>query len=828
MSKKKPGYADGGFVQPNEPSPEENQGFWGRLKDSVTRPDDYEFNPPLTRDMGFLSRNRDNTPASVEAAAFMSEAIPIIGDAIAAKEVWDEINKAEPNWALVGALGGATVVGLIPGVGDAAASAIRSGAKKGLDVVRRVEVDPNAMGSLGGNVRLQPEASELPEALTETELPFNQEIGTSASSALDPERLRTDVPTNDSRANKLGFTETVYHSSVSPDEFTSFIPGSTSNRSRVPADDLGVHVGTPRAAAERSYDLNSGGFTMEMRARTNKPVSREYLNSILGREVGWENTSGNLTEEDLRFLFNEYRNLNYSGKNPGQGVVAKDLRTLMANDGYTHVPYTNNVEDVGSTSYIMLTDGRSDAAVLRDAGAKFNPEDVNNPDLRFNKGGMVTDAEEALGFLASPDDPRFSINPKDSTSPTFAIGGLATDPGGLMTSPRPKARPPMRPKARPSIDLKESDILKIERVVLAEANTEGVEGRDAVRGVILNRLASGRFGDTVEDVLIASQFEPVRKHGSIADIPATEDQINRGVAEFADYAMLGEDSSDGSTFFQNEEITKERGTAFDGPNPKKIGNHTFYSGLDGQEPVEDTNFSHNVRIIPEDVSQDDAVASLSFALGGLATAQKGIITQEGLTMAEKRFQLDRKKADTNNDGELSVLEEETGEAVQKALKDDELVEMAHGGMACDMGLMGYDEESGNEIPIGSNPENVRDNIDAKLSVDEYVLPADVVKWHGLKHIMEMQDEAKMGLMAMSASGFIQDVGEEEEDYETEEPSEEEVTEDRDDVPSEDVEVEVATVKVDDMLDDDDEIMEISEVESALPVYVKKQKYAFMS
>jgi len=94
--------------------------------------------------------------------------------------------------------------------------------------------------------------------------------------------------------------------------------------------------------------------------------------------------------------------------------------------------------------------------------------------------------------------------------------------------------------------------------------------------------------------------------------------------------------------------------------------------------------------------------------------------------------------------------------------------------------------------------------------------------------MEMQDEAKMGLMAMSASGFIQDVGEEEEDYETEEPSEEEVTEDRDDVPSEDVEVEVATVKVDDMLDDDDEIMEISEVESALPVYVKKQKYAFMS
>jgi len=382
--------------------------------------------------------------------------------------------------------------------------------------------------------------------------------------------------------------------------------------------------------------------------------------------------------------------------------------------------------------------------------------------------------------------------------------------GGLMSSPRPKARPPKRPESRPSIDLKESDILKIERVVLAEANTEGVEGRDAVRGVILNRLASGRFGDTVEDVLIASQFEPVRKHGSIEDIPATEDQINRGVAEFADYAMLGEDVSDGSTFFQNEEITKERGTAFDGPNPKKIGNHTFYSGLDGQEPVEDTNFSHNVRLIAEEPDENIKLASAGYALGGLATAQKGIITQEGLAMADNHFQLDRKKADTNGDGELSSLEEMSGNAVQKALGDDELVEMAHGGMVCDMGLMGYDEVSGNEIPIGSNPENVRDDIDAKLSVDEYVLPADVVKWHGLKHIMEMQDEAKMGLMSMSVEGFIQDAHEEE--YDEVAPEE--------DAPEDDnVELEIPAVTEKDKLD--------KEPTSQTPAVMKKQQIAFM-
>jgi len=53
-------------------------------------------------------------------------------------------------------------------------------------------------------------------------------------------------------------------------------------------------------------------------------------------------------------------------------------------------------------------------------------------------------------------------------------------------------------------------------------------------------------------------------------------------------------------------------------------------------------------------------------------------------------------------------------------------------------------------------EEVRDDIDINISQGEYVLPADVVKWHGLKHIMDMQEEAKMGLMAMDAMGFIKE------------------------------------------------------------------------
>ena len=130
------------------------------LLDSPSR-DSYFAKRAADRDAYFARRaemrrtgERDFT--GEDAAKFIAEATPIIGDAMAAKEVWDEATSENPNWALVGALGGATLLGLIPGVGDAAAKAVKAGARGLLDTAKRVEVDPNTMGSLLGNVRLKP------------------------------------------------------------------------------------------------------------------------------------------------------------------------------------------------------------------------------------------------------------------------------------------------------------------------------------------------------------------------------------------------------------------------------------------------------------------------------------------------------------------------------------------------------------------------------------------------------------------------------------------------------------------------------------------------
>ena len=74
----------------------------------------------------------------------------------------------------------------------------------------------------------------------------------------------------------------------------------------------------------------------------------------------------------------------------------------------------------------------------------------------------------------------------------------------------------------------------------------------------------------------------------------------------------------------------------------------------------------------------------------------------------------------------------------------------------DGGLMqeggSVDPVSGNDVPVGSTQEEVRDDIPAQLSEGEFVFPADVVRYIGLENLMRMRQEAKMGLAQMEDMG----------------------------------------------------------------------------
>lgn len=73
-----------------------------------------------------------------------------------------------------------------------------------------------------------------------------------------------------------------------------------------------------------------------------------------------------------------------------------------------------------------------------------------------------------------------------------------------------------------------------------------------------------------------------------------------------------------------------------------------------------------------------------------------------------------------------------------------------GGLMQEGGMT--DPVSGNDVPVGSTKEEVRDDIPAQLSEGEFVMPADVVRYHGLDKMMALRDEAKAGLQRMEDMG----------------------------------------------------------------------------
>ena len=86
------------------------------------------------------------------------------------------------------------------------------------------------------------------------------------------------------------------------------------------------------------------------------------------------------------------------------------------------------------------------------------------------------------------------------------------------------------------------------------------------------------------------------------------------------------------------------------------------------------------------------------------------------------------------------------------IMNDQMKMFEEGGIADDG--MNRDPVSGNEVPSGSLAKEVRDDIPAQLSEGEYVVPADVVRYFGVRVFEEMRNEAKMGLQKMEQDGRI--------------------------------------------------------------------------
>ena len=65
-----------------------------------------------------------------------------------------------------------------------------------------------------------------------------------------------------------------------------------------------------------------------------------------------------------------------------------------------------------------------------------------------------------------------------------------------------------------------------------------------------------------------------------------------------------------------------------------------------------------------------------------------------------------------------------------------------------------DPVSGNEAPPGATAEEVRDDIPAMLSENEYVVPADVVRYFGVRFFEDLRNKAKEGMVELEQGGRI--------------------------------------------------------------------------
>ncbi|MFJ5717463.1 cell wall hydrolase [Neobacillus sp. NPDC093127] len=171
---------------------------------------------------------------------------------------------------------------------------------------------------------------------------------------------------------------------------------------------------------------------------------------------------------------------------------------------------------------------------------------------------VINVAAKAVELLADPSKPAAETS-NDSTE-------------AAEKAAEPEVEAPVKEPATPAVSISDKEKDLFARLVEAEAKGESYEGKVAVATVVLNRVESPQFPDTVTEVINevvghAYAFSPVQ-NGEI-NKPASEEST-----QAVDEALNREDTLNDSIFFYNPEIAtdtwiRSRETV------ETIGNHVF-------------------------------------------------------------------------------------------------------------------------------------------------------------------------------------------------------------------------------------------------------------
>ena len=119
----------------------------------------------------------------------------------------------------------------------------------------------------------------------------------------------------------------------------------------------------------------------------------------------------------------------------------------------------------------------------------------------------------------------------------------------------------------------EDDLYWLSRIISAESRGESWEGKIAVGNVVLNRVASPEFPNTIYGVIFddrwGGQFEPVR-NGTVYQEP-TQESVQAALA-----CLNGENTVGDSLYFLAPDLTSNHWTMENRDYVTTIGAHWFY------------------------------------------------------------------------------------------------------------------------------------------------------------------------------------------------------------------------------------------------------------
>lgn len=186
--------------------------------------------------------------------------------------------------------------------------------------------------------------------------------------------------------------------------------------------------------------------------------------------------------------------------------------------------------------------------------------------------------QDEIHYLVQKGDNLYKISRKYKVSVQRIIEDNKLDnniifPGQRLIIPLAKGKrsEPVMGKSVSSIITSE-DIELLAKLINAEARGEGYRGQLAVGAVILNRLASDKFPNSLREVIYQRtkggyQFSPVGD-GSI-NLPPSPSALKA-----AKEAIKGEDPTEGALFFYNPQLSTDNWIKTL-PVTKVIGNHVF-------------------------------------------------------------------------------------------------------------------------------------------------------------------------------------------------------------------------------------------------------------